>query len=142
MRLAVKIFLLIILSSMAVNAQDLKTHKWENRLVLVISKEQDSPNYKKQLSELKKDQKGLSERKLIIYKILPDKFSKGLESRNWKKASTLYEKYKTKNCDFQVLLIGLDGGIKLNQPKVLSLEKLFSTIHSMPMRQSEIRKNK
>ena len=51
-------------------------------------------------------------------------------------------RYKAEKSDFRVILIGLDGGEKLEQTEVLSAEKLFNTIDSMPMRQAEIRKNK
>lgn len=47
-----------------------------------------------------------------------------------------------KKSDFRVLLIGLDGGKKLDQTKMLSVKKLFNIIDSMPMRQAEIQKNK
>ena len=127
---------------MAVNAQDLKDFQWKNRLILVIAENKENQNFQKQLAELQKNQTGLSERKLIIYKILPDKFSLGLESETWKKDSKLYQKYKTNDSDFQVLLLGLDGGIKLDQSEILSLKKLFDTIDSMPMRHSEMRKNR
>ncbi len=141
MRNVLKIFLIIFLPSMSVNAQDLKNHKWNDRLVLVIAENKDDKIFQKQLAELQKDPKGLSERKLVIYQILPDKFSKGLEAESWKNTAKLYKKYKTNNSDFQVLLIGLDGGIKLDQNKTLSLQELFSTIDSMPMRQNEMRQN-
>ena len=39
------------------------------------------------------------------------------------------------------MLIGLDGGIKLEQIQILSAEKLFAIIDGMPMRKREIRKN-
>ena len=45
-----------------------------------------------------------------------------------------------KKSDFRVLLIGLDGGKKLDQTKMLSVKKLFNIIDSMPMRQAEIQK--
>lgn len=141
MRNAVKIFLIIFLSAMALNAQDLKDPQWKDRLVLVLAENKYNQKFQKQLDELQKDQKGLNDRKLIIYQILPDKFTTGLKAESWKNSSELYQKYKTRDQDFQVLLIGLDGGIKLDQSEILSLEKLFSTIDSMPMRQSEMRKN-
>lgn len=126
---------------MAVNAQDLKDHQWKDRLVLVLADNKDKQNFQKQLAELQKDREALKERKLVIYQILPDKFTTGFKPESWKNNSELYHKYKTNNQDFQVLLIGLDGSIKLEQSAVLSLKKLFSTIDSMPMRQSEMRQN-
>lgn len=127
---------------MAVNAQDLKDFQWKNRLILIIAENEEDQNFQKQLAELQQDQDGLKERKLIIYKILPKNFSQGLESETWENGSALYQKYKTNASGFQVLLLGLDGGIKLDQSEILSLKKLFDTIDSMPMRQAEMRKNR
>jgi hypothetical protein len=45
----------------------------------------------------------------------------------------------TKN--FEVFLIGLDGGIKIKQTKPITLEELYQKIDAMPMRRSELRKN-
>jgi hypothetical protein len=126
---------------MSLNAQDLSKHQWEDRLFLIIAEEKNE-KFQQQLTELQKHQQGLKERKLVIYQILPEKYTTGFEEKNWKKSSELCHKYKTEKSDFQVILIGLDGGEKLEQTEVLSTERLFNTIDSMPMRQSEMRKNK
>jgi len=125
---------------MNLNAQDLAKHQWEDRLVLIIAEEKNE-KFQQQLTELQKDQQGLKERKLVIYQILPTKYSTGFEEENWKNSTELYKKYKTGKSDFRVVLIGLDGGDKLTQTEILSAEKLFRTIDSMPMRQSEMRNN-
>ena len=126
---------------MNVNAQDLSKHQWKDRLVLIIAEEK-TEKFQQQLTELQKHQQGLKERKLVVYKILPEKYSTGFQEENWKSSTELYGKYKVKNSDFRVMLIGLDGGEKLEQTEVLSIEKLFNTIDSMPMRQAELRKNR
>ena len=43
------------------------------------------------------------------------------------------------NNDFEVILIGLDGGIKLRQDQTLLKQDLFRIIDAMPMRRNEIR---
>ena len=126
---------------MNVNAQDLSKHQWKDRLVLIIAEEK-TEKFQQQLTELQKHQQGLKERKLVVYKILPEKYSTGFEEENWKSSTELYKKYKAEKSNFRVILIGLDGGEKLEQTEVLSVEKLFNTIDSMPMRQAEMRKNR
>jgi len=127
---------------MNLNAQDLFKHQWKDRLVLIIAEDENNKTFKQQLTELQKHPQGLNERKLVIYQILPEKYTTGIEEENWKISSDLYSTYKALKSDFRVILIGLDGGEKLKQTEVLSAEKLFNTIDSMPMRQSEIRRNK
>ena len=126
---------------MNVNAQDLSKHQWKDRLILIITEEK-TEKFQQQITELQKHQQGLKERKLVVYKISPERYSTGFQEENWKSSTELYGKYKVKNSDFRVMLIGLDGGEKLEQTEVLSIEKLFNTIDSMPMRQAEMRKNR
>ena len=126
---------------MNLNAQDLSKHQWKDRLILIITEEK-TEKFQQQITELQKHQQGLKERKLVVYKISPERYSTGFQEENWKSSTELYGKYKVKNSDFRVMLIGLDGGEKLEQTEVLSIEKLFNTIDSMPMRQAEMRKNR
>jgi len=136
------ILFLLILTGMNLNAQDLSKHQWKDRLVLIIAEDENNKTFQQQLTELQKHQQGLKERKLVIYQILPTKYSTGFEEENWQQSSELYHKYKAKKSGFRVILIGLDAGKKLEQTKILSAEKLFNTIDSMPMRQAEMRKNR
>lgn len=126
-----------------VNAQDLSSHQWKDRLVLILTKDFSNADYLKQLEELKVDPKALIERKLVIYQITPTGYKVGVdENDSWQQGADLYRQYKTIDSGFEVKLIGLDGGIKLGKNKFLSREKLFSSIDEMPMRQREIKKNK
>lgn len=139
-----KLFTSILFTILMTNlyAQDLSSHQWKERLVLILTSDLSNADYLKQLKELKADEKALEERKLVIYQITPTQFKVGLdEDGDWQQDSDLYRKYKTTESDVEVKLIGLDGGVKLDQRKFLSRKKLFSEIDAMPMRREEIRKN-
>jgi len=135
------VIFLILIGAMNLNAQDLSKHQWKDRLVLIIAEDDDNEKFQKQLTELQNDQTGLKDRKLVIYQVLPKKFNTGFQKKTWKSSTELYKKYKAEDSEFRVVLIGLDGGEKLVQTEVLSVKKLFNTIDSMPMRQSEMRNN-
>ncbi len=78
------------------------------------------------------------ERKILVYHILPERYKIGLKSEDkWEKNTSL----KILDVQFEVNLIGLDGGIKLSQKELLTAEKLFSIIDRMPMRRIEIENN-
>ncbi len=125
------------------NAQDLSVHRWENRLLILLTEDTEDINYKKQLEELSNCREGITDRKLIVYQSTKDEFRKGLETvGEWKNSPDIYKKYKGNKPGFQILLIGLDGGVKIDQSEMISCEKLFGTIDSMPMRKAEMRKNK
>ena len=124
------------------SAQDLSVHKWENRLLIVLTEDTEDILYMKQLEELSNCREGMENRKLIVYQSTPDKFQTGLETKEkWQNSSEIYKKYNGNKPGFQVLLIGLDGGIKMDQSEILTCEKLFGTIDTMPMRKAEMRKN-
>ncbi|MFT6356372.1 MAG: hypothetical protein ACJAYJ_000578 [Saprospiraceae bacterium] len=122
-------------------AQYLAIHQWENRLILIIADDKNNIDSKKQLAELQTVEKGLGERKILVYQILPAQFQQELKAvENWQKGNQLYTNYKKSKTAFEVQLIGLDGGQKLLQSTVLSAEKLFSMIDKMPMRRLELRR--
>lgn len=121
-------------------AQITKSHQWENRVLLIMTNSLDNDTFIDQIKELKSDKNGLEERKLIIYQIEKNSYKIGLNLEGSKaKSNKLYNKYKKANSPFEIVLIGLDGSIKLRQAELLTIEKLFGTIDTMPMRRSEIR---
>ncbi|WP_282041546.1 DUF4174 domain-containing protein [Winogradskyella flava] len=137
------LILIAVLSVSAIsNSQELEKYKWSNRILLVVSKTETFNKAELQIKNLLLKPKELSERKLLIYRIHPNIYR--IENSNdsdWIINSKLYKTYNAKDDEFKIVLIGLDGGIKLSQNDVLSTEALFSKIDSMPMRASEL-KNK
>lgn len=119
-------------------SQDVKKHKWENRVLLVFTHIKNDEIFNKQISNLLKEKKGLTERKLIIYQFVKDQYSINFDSK-WLLSSLKKRKYKAESENFKVVLIGLDGGVKLEQTSFLSTKKLFTIIDGMPMRRYEIR---
>jgi hypothetical protein len=112
---------------------------WENRILLVFNLQNDD-QLNKQLHLFSKNQAGMDERDLIVFRILPDKVEQ-IHGKKYGKnaAEKLRSKYNIDKNDFTVILIGKDGTEKLRQQKVLSIDKLFATIDAMPMRRREMR---
>jgi len=127
-------------------SQDLKEHQWENRVVIIVSQNEDSMEFQHQVAEFNRLPKELKARKMLIYEVLPGRYRimnnqiKGKENE-WITSTTLFDKFANKEEDFKVVLIGLDGGIKLEKTEVLTTTELFGTIDAMPMRRAEM-KNK
>ena len=134
------LLIFFMLSSYFSIGQNMKNHLWKHRVVLIYTDDSSSELFKNQTAILKNHQKELDERKVVVYSFTKDAYTFNLEN-NWKKSAELFLKYNPKNTPFKVMLIGLDGGIKLAQPTVLSKEKLFAIIDGMPMRKREIRNN-
>lgn len=121
------------------SSQSLSEYQWKNRLVVIFS---DSEELEKQLYEFKNETKAFQERKLLLIQVASGR-SRILipEICEWQD-SKLYQDLKIeKKPDFEIILIGLDGGMKLRQQELLETKKLFDIIDSMPMRKAEMREN-
>lgn len=135
------IILMTILSLNTMQSQQLEKHQWKNRVLLIISDNEASDNYKNQILKLEAAQDGLIERKVLVYNVLPNKYKVSNSSNNWIASSVLFNTFMDTNDAFTVILIGLDGTVKLKKEAVLATKTLFDLIDSMPMRQAEMRKN-
>ena len=120
-------------------AQDLEKHQWKNRLVSIMSSNIKSKLFNKQIATLTANINGLKERKTIVYKIIPNHYELTHNNGSWITDKNFYDRFKKTKNTFEVILIGLDGGVKLRQNEVLTIKKLFTLIDGMPMRQSEMK---
>ncbi len=126
------------------HGQDLDGHRWKDRVVILLSEEADSEVVNEQLRAFKSEEEGMRERKIVVYVLSPHGYRVGLNDENaWQKGSPLYSRLKrNEEAPFEIVLVGLDGGVKLRQHELLTVRKLFATIDAMPMRQSEMREQR
>ena len=136
------LFILFVLNMNVIHTQNVKLHQWKKRLLLMITDDINNEIYKNQITELKSHSKDLKERKLMVYHIKNDSCKTGLtENTNWQKSNILFNTYRKTNAPFEILLIGLDGSVKLRQSKLLQCKDLFSVIDVMPIRKPETNNN-
>lgn len=141
LRFKILVISMLLITISTVNAQKLSSHQWHDRLVIIIANDQSNQTLKDQVLELKTSQSGLSERRIMVYKAIPGKYQKGLDQeKKWEISGEIYKKVKETSSDFEVVLIGLDGGIKLRRKELLKCHELFGVIDQMPMRRSEMNK--
>lgn len=140
-RYSLLVFSFLLISIINANAQKLSSHRWNDRLVIIMANDQSNPTLKDQILELEKSETGLEERRITVYRVLPDKYQIGLEDgKPCETSGNIYEIMKETNADFEIVLIGLDGGIKLRRSELLKADELFGIIDQMPMRQAEMNK--
>lgn len=124
--------------------QDLEKHKWTNRVLIVKTVDAESNKYQEQIKEFTNSPEELIDRKLILYKIVNNDFTltnykNSAFNSSGKISGKLAENILDAKENFEVILIGLDGGIKIQQTKILTKEHLFNTIDAMPIRQNEMK---
>lgn len=133
------LIIFIFLNLNAMHAQSIKSYKWENRVLLVFASEANNALFKNQIEELKPHGEGFKNRKLIVFQIQKEDYKMGLsEKSDWQKSNNKFIDYRNKKSDFEVVLVGLDGGVKLRETKLVTCKSLFKIIDVMPIRQSEL----
>ena len=130
---------LILVCYLNVGAQSLGEHVWKDRVLLLVTNDLENNHYQEQFDILRTDPEGLKDRKLVIYSLTPNSYARGLHALKWSGGKELFKKYKTSSVPFEIILIGLDGGVKLRQGSVIELNGLFARIDAMPMRANELR---
>ena len=107
------------------DARDLNDLRWEKRPVLIFAPSRDDPAYSRQMELLRAQVDALAERDIVVLSDLdadmPSPLRQGFQPGG-----------------FRIVLVGKDGGIKLEQEEVLDPETLFSLIDGMPMRRNEM----
>lgn len=122
-------------------AQQIAQHTWKERVLIILTHDKENTIYKQQLAEINRDTQGLNERKLIAYSVTPKAYATGLFDLQWIENTTCYSRYKKTKDPFEILLIGLDGGIKLRKTTLLTLKDLYGLIDAMPMRKEALKRN-
>lgn len=108
---------------------------WKNRVLIIQHNQSDSSWFDRDL------QLELKERKLLVFQ-----FTQGVQlSSNFDgqiNAPEFVKMLKTSPKDLNHwVLIGLDGGVKKSGKSFPNQQEIFRVIDTMPMRQSEIRRN-
>ena len=142
MRSIITIVVSLIITS--VFSQNINDHRWQNRVLIIQTSSDTSQLYQQQFKEFKNAENAFIDRKLVIYEIVGNKvrmtdYKNDKSNRSWKVASKSVNAKFMDNVTFKITLIGLDGGIKLDQTEVLKKNELFQIIDAMPMRRFEIK---
>ena len=86
------------------------------------------------------EQAEVADRDLVIFEILESGSSRmDMTDLDPQVAQSLRNKFEVPKGRFAVILVGKDGGIKLERQDETRLEDIFALIDSMPMRREEMR---
>jgi hypothetical protein len=119
---------------------DLNQYRWKNRLLFLFSPISEVPAYQSLDQQLRQNPEGVSNRDLLIFRILERSPSlMGSQEISSQAAENLRRRFGVNQGTFTTVLVGKDGGIKLQQSEPVTLAAIFGLIDSMPMRQREMR---
>lgn len=118
---------------------ELSEFKWKNRLLLIFATSSNDRELMEQRRMLLARQSGNLERDLMIIEVVAGTATVLSQSEKKLDADALRRQFQVQPGSFKVVLVGKDGGAKLEKNAPIQPRDLFSTIDAMPMRQSEIR---
>ncbi|WP_246732922.1 DUF4174 domain-containing protein [Methylobacterium sp. BTF04] len=108
----------------------LGAYRWTSRVLVISATDGADPRLVVQRSTVAAAKAGMAERDLVTIEILGQGDS----------ARRLRDRLGLPRDGFRVLLIGKDGGAKLNRDEPIPTRTLFDTIDAMPMRREESRR--
>lgn len=120
-------------------AQDLKSLRWQNRVLLLYTDSLSNPEYRQMEQALLADQSAAEDRKLIVFTLLGQQVSQGLPAEIWREVGPLQKVKQDSRKGFGLELVGLDGGVKFRFNKAVRPEALWVRIDGMPMRKVELK---
>jgi len=119
------LFAAVILASKGLVAAPLEAYRWHARPVVVFGSE-DSGAFRQQLDIFNRASVGFRERDMVVVTVA-----------NRGGRQDLRRVYNVQPGEFEVLLIGKDGGVKLRSRDIVSPKELFRLVDAMPMRRQE-----
>jgi hypothetical protein len=105
----------------------LGAYRWTSRVLVISATDRADPRLVIQRRTAAAAKAGMAERDLVTIELL-GREAAALRMRN---------RLGLPQHGFRVLLIGKDGGAKLNRHEPISTQMLFDTIDAMPMRRQE-----
>lgn len=121
---------------------DLASYHWKNRVIIISAPSTENEKYRIQRGELDNRTEGVLDRDLLVLDLFDNEQSRmGDLFLTYDDVSKLKKLFGLKPDQFQIILIGKDGTIKLRSDKPVPASKLFRLIDTMPMRKEEMRRN-
>lgn len=115
----------------------------ERRWLVLLTQEDEHPQLQEQIGVIEANREGAVERKIGVIQITSEGAKSLFNSAvNSFKLAKTYQNMRSKDTDFEAILIGLDGNVKLQRKRAIPIDELFNLIDSMPMRQQEIQRQK
>lgn len=129
------------------HSQSVSDYQWKNRVLIIKHDGVSIELFRQQELELEGETDELRERKMLLVF-----YNDGVYTfKNYvKDEEHILQDGKVVKLDFQwkeeepfeVVLIGLDGGVKLRKESPLSKEDLYAIIDGMPMRRAELNRKR
>jgi hypothetical protein len=121
-------------------ADAMTDYKWKYRPLVVFADNEALAPLAAQRRMVSASRASLTERNVVVIWVVGDTVSADLGPHPKQSAKALRARFGAPQTGFRAMLVGKDGGTKLNSASPLSAGALYATIDAMPMRQNEMRR--
>jgi integrase len=120
-------------------AQPLRTYIWKYRPLIVFAPKSSNAQLVIQRMIVSRNLAGFRERSMAVIEVTGSGVRNRLGPLPRATANALRKYYGVTGREFRAILVGKDGGSKLQSSRAMSTRRLFRTIDAMPMRRQEMR---
>lgn len=135
------VLLILSLIPLGMKAQSLENFRWKNRVLLLFTPQPDDPLFQQQYQLIQQSVEELADRQTVLFLVNPEGYlenSKIFVQRS--ESELLYDRYSVQPHQFEMVLVGLDGGEKYRAKNVVTpVSVILQLIDEMPMRKRELR---
>lgn len=121
-------------------ANPLLTDRGKFRPLILVTPSAENTGYQRMLTDIQRQRASLEERRMLFYRVEDDK--------GWREGKPMTQPETRALLDaleldaqgaLQIVLVGLDGGKKMQLEGHVELQEVFRAIDNMPMRQAEMK---
>jgi hypothetical protein len=129
---------ILFIFSIVQTSNPLEKYTWKNR-ILIIHEAGNTTHVQEALNYIDETRSEWEDRNMILVHIRKDAAWIDSNPLSEKEVAYLQSKYPAKDRN-RFLLVGKDGGVKLDKYDKLSILEVYQLIDQMPMRRSEMRR--
>lgn len=112
---------------------------WKNRPLVVFAATDQDERLVAQKRIVQSSRAGFADRDMVVIYVNGDAAQTVLGPDPGHSAQALRQRFGVASGQFRSILVGKDGGVKLDSSTPVAAEQLFKLIDSMPMRRQEMR---
>jgi hypothetical protein len=132
--------LLAVAVSAGQPADAMTAYQWKKRPIVVFAPADNDARLVRQKSIINGARTGFLDRDVVVVYVVGGVASHDLGPGPGMSGAALRTRFRASEGAFRVLLVGKDGGIKLDSPAPIAAADFFSEMDRMPMRRDEIRR--
>jgi hypothetical protein len=129
--------LLVALPSMG---HAMQVYQNKKRPLVVFAPTDQHPAFTRQKAVVNGNRLTLSDRDMVIIYVIGSSVMTELGQGPGMNAAALRSRFRVSDGAFRVLLVGKDGGVKIDTAAPLAMTDLIGEIDRMPMRKDEVRR--